>query len=71
MNVTLPLARMSVAEKLRTMETLWDDLSRNGEVASPDWHHEVLEKREKRLRAGEERPIAWETARKRLQHRRS
>ena len=67
MGITLPLDRMTTAEKLQAMEDLWADLSRNErEFESPAWHEVVLKEREERLRAGEETPIDWEVARKRL-----
>jgi hypothetical protein len=35
-DVTLPLEKMTVAEKLRVMEALWSDLTRNeGQFESP------------------------------------
>jgi len=63
MEVTLPLAQMSTAEKLRVMETLWTDLSRNEEkFESPAWHEDVLRERDKNFQSGKEKPINWETA---------
>ncbi len=39
----LPLAEMSVADKLHVMETLWADVSRTApEEAAPGWHVQVL-----------------------------
>lgn len=63
MDVVLPLEKMSVEEKLRALECLWDDLARNpSAVPSPAWHRDVLEAREKRLSEGLERSIPWEQA---------
>jgi len=67
MNIALPLDRMTIEDKLRTMETLWDDLSKNSdEVASPSWHKDVLQKREKRLQKGEELIHDWDAAKDRI-----
>jgi hypothetical protein len=67
MEVTLPLEQMSTAEKLRVMETLWADLSRNeAQFESPAWHGEVLREREESLRNGTEKPMDWETAKAQL-----
>jgi hypothetical protein len=67
MSITLPLDQMTTADKLRVMEELWADLARNEkEFESPAWHREVLQEREERLKAGEETPIDWETAKKEL-----
>ena len=47
MQISLPLDKMSIQEKIATMETLWRDLSQNPEAYdSPLWHREVLECRE-------------------------
>ena len=61
---------MTTADKLRVMEELWKDLTRNeSEFESPAWHLEVLQEREQRLKTGEETPIDWETAKKELRDR--
>ena len=63
MPVTLPLSDLSVSEKLRLMEALWEDLSRNADsIESPDWHREVLEEREERIASGEAHFSDWEQA---------
>lgn len=70
MDITLPLDQMTLAEKLRVMETLWADLSRNEqELESPAWHEQVLKERDQRVRAGEETFIDWETAKRQLRDR--
>jgi hypothetical protein len=67
MEATLPLSQMSVAEKLRAMETLWADLSRNeAQIESPAWHGVVLHDREEKIKSGEETFMDWETAKKQL-----
>lgn len=63
MSVTLPLKDMTVAEKLRIMEAIWEDLSQNSDsLESPGWHREALEDRERRIQSGEARFSAWEQA---------
>jgi hypothetical protein len=58
---------MTTAEKLKVMEDIWADLSRNEQkFESPAWHEDVLKQREERLEAGEETPIDWEVAKKEL-----
>jgi hypothetical protein len=67
MKVELPLAEMSVADKLHAMEAIWADLCRNApEEAVPDWHLQILEDRERRLAAGQEEVLDWEEAKRRL-----
>lgn len=67
MNVSLPLDRMTTAEKLSAMEALWQDLSRNADwFESPAWHGDVLREREKRVEEGKEVYVDWEAAKKDL-----
>ena len=70
MNVTLPLDRMTTAEKLSAMEALWQDLSRNADqFESPAWHGEILREREKRVEEGQETYVDWESAKAELRKR--
>ncbi|WP_456429258.1 addiction module protein [Nitratifractor sp.] len=40
------LEKLSVDERLRMMEALWESLERTPEALdAPDWHREILEKR--------------------------
>jgi putative addiction module component (TIGR02574 family) len=67
MDLALPLDKMSVEEKLRALELLWEDLARTpSSVPSPAWHKDVLEARERRLREGKEKSIPWDEARQSL-----
>jgi len=66
----LPLAEMTASEKLRAIETLWEDLARDErQVKSPAWHFDVLQAREQRRQAGKEKLIEWETVKKGLRRR--
>jgi hypothetical protein len=70
MEITLPLDKMTLAEKLRLMETLWADLCENEQqLESPAWHEQVLKEREERVHSGAEKFIDWETARVELRRR--
>jgi len=67
MPASLPLNEMTVAEKLRAMEALWDDLCRRGEVIpSPEWHGEVLAEREQLVTEGKAKFSDWDEARARI-----
>jgi len=56
MSTALPLAEMTTEQKLRAMEELWTDLCRSEtQVASPNWHGDVLAAREARIASGEAR----------------
>ncbi|MGD1017927.1 MAG: addiction module protein [Verrucomicrobiia bacterium] len=70
MATELPLNQMSVREKLTAMEALWEDLSRTPEaIASPGWHQDVLEDRQKRVAEGKARYADWETAKKKIRRK--
>jgi hypothetical protein len=59
------IKKMSRAEKLRTMEDLWSDLTRNeGKFASPSWHFDELARTEREVKSGKVKFIAWEAARR-------
>jgi hypothetical protein len=67
MESTLPLDKMTLAEKLRVMEEIWADLSRHeSQIKSPDWHGAVLREREAKIKSGKEQFIDWEAAKKQL-----
>ncbi len=65
MGVAFTLDEMSLYEKLQTMEILWDDLCHHvNDVASPEWHHEVLASREADLHEGKGQFTDWDSAKK-------
>jgi hypothetical protein len=67
MALTLPVNEMTVEEKLRAMEMLWDDLRRKEEnVPVPHWHKELLDERERLVREGKAHFENWETVKKRI-----
>jgi len=63
--IELPLASLSLEEKIQVMESLWDDLCRqdNG-VESPSWHEDLLSQRESAIAQGTEQFTAWESAKR-------
>jgi hypothetical protein len=70
MSFPLPLHEMSREEKLRIMEALWEDLSRDEKsFESPAWHQRALEETEARIRGGQEKPLEWTAAKKELLRR--
>ncbi len=51
--VELPLSKLSIAQKLDLMETLWADLTRDEKnLKSPAWHETVLKDRAEAYAAG-------------------
>jgi putative addiction module component (TIGR02574 family) len=65
--VDLPVSRLSLAQKLDLMETLWADLTRDeAKLKSPAWHEAVLRNREEAFQAGKVAASDWEQAKKRI-----
>jgi len=65
-NISVPLDKMGVQEKMSTMETSWRDLSRDDSgYESPLWYREVLECRE--VEGG--KFSGWEEARRTIRER--
>jgi len=70
MAYTLPLEEMDTAEKLRLMEALWADLSKEpASVPVPDWHVEILSEREESANKGESVFSDWDEAKDRLRRK--
>ncbi len=70
MDLTLPIQQMSRVEKLRAMEALWEDLSRDEQaLESPAWHEDALKETEQRVASGAEKPIDWDAAKKELRRK--
>ncbi len=68
----LPLDKMSVEEKLQTMETLWQSLSSDPTaIESPVWHQEELAQRERKIESGEAKFVEWEIAKAEIRRRTS
>ena len=67
MPITLPVSRMSTADKLLVMEQLWESISQKPEkVASPRWHREVLAARRKKMSEGKGKFITLSELHKQL-----
>jgi hypothetical protein len=70
MTVRLPLDKMTVEEKLRLMDELWEDLSRDPDkIESPEWHRDELKKREARIASGQAKFMDGEKAKKEIRRR--
>ena len=66
-SIEIPLETLSVSEKIRLPESVWDSLcSKSGDVRSPEWHREVLETRKRRLEDGRATVSSWSEAKARL-----
>lgn len=70
MPVVLPLQKMSRDEKLRAMEALWDDLSKDEDrFESPAWHAQALRDAERAVKNGKAKFTDWEQAKKRIRRK--
>jgi hypothetical protein len=66
----IEIQHLSREEKLRVMEAIWEDLSREeDQVESPDWHRQALQETDQRLRSGQENIMDWHDAKKELRKR--
>ena len=63
----IEIQQMPRREKLRLMEALWADLSRDeAEVESSAWHADALRETSERVARGEEKILDWEQAKAEL-----
>jgi hypothetical protein len=63
----LEIQQMPRLEKLRLMEALWTELSRDeADVESPAWHGDALRETSERLARGDEKILDWEQAKAEL-----
>jgi hypothetical protein len=66
----IEIQNLSRKEKIRLMEAIWADLSKEEEeLESPEWHRQALQETEERLASGEEKLIDWKTAKALLLNR--
>ncbi|MDP2643722.1 MAG: addiction module protein [Desulfobacterales bacterium] len=67
MNISLPLDKMTSADKIAIMEKLWEDLCRDPEsIPSPTWHKDILEAREKEVNEGKAKFTSFDRAKGRI-----
>ncbi|MBN1904561.1 MAG: addiction module protein [Deltaproteobacteria bacterium] len=70
MQNTFEIGHLSREDKVRVMEAIWEDLSKEDEeIESPKWHQKALIETEKRLELGEEKIVDWSVAKKELRKR--
>lgn len=69
MDVVLPLSKMTIEEKIQTMEAIWDDLCNiETSIPSPSWHKEILQERENKIKNDIEEFVDWNYAKKKIQN---
>lgn len=63
----LSIENLTRTEKLRMMEVIWDDLSRDSEtLPSPEWHAQALKDAERAFAENQTHFVSWDTAKKML-----
>jgi hypothetical protein len=63
----LSIEYLTRTEKLRMMEVIWDDLSRDsGMFSSPEWHAQALKEAERALAENKTHFVLWDAAKKML-----
>jgi hypothetical protein len=61
------IRQLPLREKLRLMEAIWDDISREEqELEVPQWHKEILDERERLLAEGKAQFMDWEEAKRQI-----
>ena len=67
---TFPIKNMSLDEKLRAMEELWESLSQDeAHLESPAWHEDALRQTSTAHGSGQEKPVDWGDAKRELRKR--
>jgi hypothetical protein len=67
MATPLAIDEMTIEEKLRAMEALWEDLCQHeGALPVHQWQKEILDERERLIERGEAQFSDWEEAKKRI-----
>jgi hypothetical protein len=70
MPTTLPLRKMTTAQKLMAMEELWSDLAdKVDDMAPPAWQLAAVRATDERIKAGKEGLIEWSEAKRSLRRR--
>jgi len=55
------ISKMSILERLQTMEALWDSLTHEPTgIKSPKWHEEILSNRKEKIESGNANFISLE-----------
>lgn len=56
------LTRLTNAERLELLGTIWETLDNKDEIPSPDWHEKELRLREEEVAGGKAKFVKWEDA---------
>ena len=63
------IQNLSKIQKISIMEKIWADLTKEeGSIEIPDWHIQMLEETEKRIKEGKEHFLDWESAKEAIRN---
>ena len=61
------VVQLPINEQLALMETLWEEISQSeADLEVPQWHKDLLDERERKIRSGEAKFIPWEEAKRQI-----
>lgn len=64
------IEKMSVPERLKAIELLWESITERSEyIESPDWHGEILKKRRDVVESGKAKYLSISQVRERLKNK--
>jgi putative addiction module component (TIGR02574 family) len=67
MIAAVEIERMSITERLQTIELLWNSIARSDtSISSPSWHQDVLSARRAKVESGEGHFLSISELRNRL-----
>lgn len=67
MAIAIPLGKMTIPDKLRAIEEIWDDLRRTPKkIPSSAWHEDVLHARKARIQEGASHYGDWPAAKRKI-----
>jgi hypothetical protein len=71
MDITdIPLSKLTFAQKLESMETIWDDITTDeSKLQSPIWYNDVLSDREEAVDSDNAKYSDWKEARERIKRK--
>ena len=70
MQTAFDIHNLTRQEKIKVMEALWEDLSKDEEnFDSPEWHGDALRQTEIQYKSGELDVVDWDNAKKDLRNK--
>lgn len=63
------IEKMSVSDRLKTIEKIWETITRSGNVPSPVWHQNILKSREHKVTSGNANYLDMDELRERLKRK--